>query len=117
MLVDASNFFPWKAKLDITLEEHDVLEYVEGEIKEPTENSNVAIKVRFKKREVKAKKIILDSLGDHLVEETIIPQGTKGMIIMQVRLNHSTFLFFLFLSLKKMTQHYSGQVRSSNQIK
>lgn len=34
-LVDASNFFSCKAKLDIILEEHDVLEYVEGEVAKP----------------------------------------------------------------------------------
>lgn len=34
-LNDASNFGPLKEKLDITLEEHDVLEYVEGEVEEP----------------------------------------------------------------------------------
>lgn len=62
-LVDASNFFPWKARLDITIEEHDVLEYVA----EPIENSNAAITARCKKGKVKAKKIILDSLGDHLI--------------------------------------------------
>lgn len=52
--------------LDITLEEHDVLEYVEGEVAEPAENSNATIKARYKKGKVKAKKIILDSLEDLL---------------------------------------------------
>ena len=66
-LVDTSSFFPSKSRLDITLEEHDVLEYVEGEVAEPAKTSNVVIKARYKKGEVNAKKIILDSLGDHLI--------------------------------------------------
>jgi len=66
-LVDASNFLPWKAKLDITLEEHDILGYVEGEVAKLAENSNAAIKARYKKGEVKDTNIIVDSLGDHLI--------------------------------------------------
>lgn len=40
---------------------------MEDEVVEPPKNLNVVVKARFKKREVKAKKIILDSLGDHLI--------------------------------------------------
>lgn len=51
----------------MTLKEHNVLEYVEGEVVEPKKNSNAAINTWYKKGEVKAKKIIIDSIGDHLI--------------------------------------------------
>lgn len=62
-LVDASNFFPWKARLDITLEEHDALEYVEGEVAEPAEKSNVVIKARYKKDKSRLKILSLTLLA------------------------------------------------------
>jgi len=37
-LNDTLNFGPWKAGLDITLEEHEVMEYVEGTIADPLKN-------------------------------------------------------------------------------
>lgn len=43
-LNDASNFGPWKERLDITLEEHVVLEYVECKLVKPLENSNLVVK-------------------------------------------------------------------------
>ncbi len=58
-LNDASNIGPWKAKLYITLEEHEILEYVEGTIVDPLENSSATVKSKHKNGEIKARKIIL----------------------------------------------------------
>lgn len=66
-LNDASNFGPWKARVDITLEEHDVWEYVEGTIADPPQNASAAVNSKYKKGEIKARKNILDSLSDHLI--------------------------------------------------
>ena len=63
----------------IFLKEYVVLEHVEGEIAEPTENSNDAMKVRFKKRKVKAKNIILNSLGGHLIMFVVNLKKSKEM--------------------------------------
>ena len=70
---------PWKEILDITLEEHDVLEYVEGEVEEPLKNLNATIKAIFKKGEVKVKNIIFDSLGDHLITHVSKLKKSKEM--------------------------------------
>lgn len=48
-LNDVSNFGPWKARVDITLEKHEVLEYVEDTIADQPENASVAIKSKYKK--------------------------------------------------------------------
>lgn len=49
------------------LDENDVLEYVEGKVPRLPENASAATKAKYKKCEIKAKKIIIDSLRDHLI--------------------------------------------------
>ena len=43
------------------------MDYVQGKIIEPPSNAPVATKTKYKKGEVKAKKIIRDSIHKHLV--------------------------------------------------
>ena len=66
-LHDNSNYHAWKMSLDLTLEEQDVMDYVQGKISEPPSNASTAAKTKHKKGEVKAKKIIRDSIHKHLV--------------------------------------------------
>jgi len=65
-LKDKSNYHAWKMTLDLTLEEHDAMDYVQGKVVEPPLNATAA-KTMYKKGEVKAKKIIIDSIQKHLV--------------------------------------------------
>jgi hypothetical protein len=60
----ASNFIPWKCKLQMLLEEAKIWEHVEKEIVAPTDPKLLATHV---KKEAKAKRIILDSVKDHLI--------------------------------------------------
>ena len=53
--------------LDLTLEEQEVLDYVKGKIPEAPSNAPVAAKTKYNKAEVKAKKIIRDSIDKCLV--------------------------------------------------
>lgn len=64
---DKSNYHAWKMSLDLTLEKHDAMYYVQGKITKPPSNALPATKKKFKKGEVKAKKIITDSIHKHLV--------------------------------------------------
>eukprot|EP00253_Pinus_taeda_P006779 PITA_06779 len=66
-LNDKSNYHSWNMSLDLTLEEHDAMDYVQGNITEPPSNAPIATKSKYKKGEVKAKKIIRDSIHKHLV--------------------------------------------------
>ena len=45
---------------DLILEEHGVMDYVQGRVVEPPSNAPVATKTKYKKGEVKAKIIIID---------------------------------------------------------
>eukprot|EP00253_Pinus_taeda_P035358 PITA_35358 len=53
--------------LDLTLEEKEVMDYVQGKIPEPPSNALVVAKTKYNKAEVKAKKIIRDSIDKHSV--------------------------------------------------
>jgi len=45
-LNDKSNYHAWKMSLDLTLEEQDVMEYVQGKISEPPSNASAATKTK-----------------------------------------------------------------------
>ena len=66
-LNDKFDYHAWKMSLDLTLEEQDVMDHVEGNIIEPPSNELNTSKTKYKKGEVKAKKIIRDSINKHLV--------------------------------------------------
>eukprot|EP00253_Pinus_taeda_P002162 PITA_02162 len=66
-LHEKSNYHGWKISLDLTLEEQEVLDHVRGRIIEPPSNASVAARNKWTKGEVKAKKIIQDSIDKRLV--------------------------------------------------
>ena len=66
-LNDKFDYYAWKMTLDVALEEHEVLDYVQGKVAEPPSNALAIVKTKYKKGEVKAKKILVDSIQKHLV--------------------------------------------------
>lgn len=83
-LNDASNFTTWSDILDLTLEEIDVMEYVEGNVVETPESAITNVKSKYKKCEVKAKKIIVDSLKDHIITYVSKLKNSKDMYNMLI---------------------------------
>ncbi|XP_059078085.1 uncharacterized protein LOC131876659 [Cryptomeria japonica] len=59
-----SNFNSWKSRVLIVLKENDLLEFVEVDISKPIEDLK---KIQWKKNGTKARKIMIDSVKDHLV--------------------------------------------------
>ena len=66
-LNDKYEYHAWKMTLDLTLEEHEVLDYVQGKVVEPTSNAPFSTKTKYIKCEVKENKILVDSIQNHLV--------------------------------------------------
>ena len=66
-LKDKFDYLALKMSLDLTLEEQEVMDYVQGKITESPSNASVATKTKYKKGEFQAKKIIRDSIQKHLV--------------------------------------------------
>ena len=58
------NWTPWKARIVLLLEESELWEIVESAITLPTDPILLS---EFKKKNVRAKRIILDSVKDHII--------------------------------------------------
>ena len=63
-LEGAKKFWAWKDRVLLILEEHDLENYVKGEV---TELKGDEDKAKHKKNMVKDKNIIVDSIKDHLI--------------------------------------------------
>ena len=48
-LNDKFDYHAWKMSLDLTLEDNDVMDYVQGKIIRPPSNAPVAAKTKYKK--------------------------------------------------------------------
>lgn len=72
----ASNFNPWKSRVLISLEENDHLLFVEDVLPEPEDATE---KAQWKKNDVKARKILIDSVKDHLVPHISKLKTAKAM--------------------------------------
>eukprot|EP00253_Pinus_taeda_P027685 PITA_27685 len=64
---EKADYHRWKMSIDLTLEDQGVLDHVKGNIIEPPSNAPPTARNKWKNGEVKAKKIIRDSIDKHLV--------------------------------------------------
>jgi hypothetical protein len=71
-----TNFSSWKSRLLITLEESDLMKYVEEVVREST---NDAEKSQWRKNDGKARKIIIYYVRDHLIPHVSNLKTTKQM--------------------------------------
>jgi hypothetical protein len=58
------NFISWKHRILLILEENELLDHVKQVLLEPEEED---AKTKYKKNEIKAKRILIDSIKDHLI--------------------------------------------------
>lgn len=76
ILDDASNFLSWKFKVTLLLEENDIWDIIKYIVAEPT---NIQQLETHKKKEVKAKCMIMDTLKDHLILHISKKKNKKEM--------------------------------------
>lgn len=60
----AANYTSWKFRILIVLEENDLLNYVKSIVDEPLDDMK---KAQWRKNNLMARKILIDSIKDHLV--------------------------------------------------
>ena len=65
-LEGASNFILWKSRVLLLLEENHLLQFVKAKVPEPQAKED---KPRWRKDDAKARRILVDSIGDHLVPQ------------------------------------------------
>lgn len=66
-LGDSSNFVAWKVRSETICDNNNVLDYIQGKVPEPSENSCVFVKNKHTKCELKEKQIMTDGLQDNLL--------------------------------------------------
>ena len=67
-LEGAINFIPWKARIILLFKENDLWDVVESTVAKPVVVPTVAADLTaFNKKDVKAMRIILDAIKDHVV--------------------------------------------------
>ena len=75
-LEGANNFQAWKYRVMLVLEENDLEGFIEADIPEPEGDED---KAKHKKSLVKAKRIIADSIKDHMIPHVSSLKTPKKM--------------------------------------
>ena len=64
----AQNFSPWKARIVLILQENELWNIVDSTTTNPmTVPTDAAAKIVFDKKDIKAKRILLDAIKDHVI--------------------------------------------------
>ena len=82
-LEGVEKFHAWKYRISIILEENDLARFIKEDVPEPT---NVAAKEKHQKDTVRAKRIIADSIKDHLIPQVSSKKTPKEMFDALTRL-------------------------------
>jgi hypothetical protein len=72
----ADNFRSWKHRVLLVLEENELLDHVKQVLPKPEDEE---AKAKFRKNEVKAKRILTDSIKDHVIPNVSELKSTKEM--------------------------------------
>ena len=77
-LIGASNYLAWKKIIDLILKEQEVMKYVLGEITKLGKDKSQEL-AKYKKGEVRAQRIIVESIKDSLVPFVANLKTSKAM--------------------------------------
>eukprot|EP00253_Pinus_taeda_P009076 PITA_09076 len=114
-LKDKSDYHAWKMTLDLTLEENDVMDYIKGRVVEPPSNALIVAKTKYTKGEVKAKKIIVGSIQNHLVAYIFDLETSKEMydkLVGMFKVNNANQILFLKNKLKDIKMDKGKSIQS-----
>jgi hypothetical protein len=75
-LEGVENFRAWKYKIGLILEENGLEKFIKENVSEPEEE---ATKEKYKKDMIRAKRIIADSIKDHLIPQVSSKNTPKHM--------------------------------------
>lgn len=114
-LCEKSDYHRWKMFLDLTLEEQEVMDYVKGQIPEPPSNAPTATKNKYNKAEVKAKKIIRDSIDKRLVAYIFDLNTSKEIynrLVSMFKVSDANQILFLKNKLKDIKKGKGKDIQS-----
>ena len=73
-----SNFGSWKSRVILSLEENDLFKFMNEDVPEPEQDDE---KARWKKNDARARRILVDSMKDHLVPNIYEKMTSRKMFI------------------------------------
>ena len=114
-LHDKCDYHGWKMSLDLTSEEKEVMDYVQGKIPEPPSNALAAAKAKYNRVEIKAKKIIKDSIYKHLVayiSELKTSKETYDRLVGMFKVSNANQILFLKNKLKDIKKGKDEDIQS-----
>ena len=114
-LTDKSDYHAWKMSLDLALEHQDVMDYVQGKIYEPPSNASAAIKMKYRKGEIKSKMIIRNSNHKHLVAYISELSTSKEMydnLVSMFRASNANQVLFFKNQLKNIKKGKDESIQS-----
>jgi hypothetical protein len=82
----ASNFYPWRERISLVLEENGLLEIAEGKVAAPADPVQLA---SHAKKDVKARRILVDGVKDHIIPHLSGKKTTREMWEALVKLYQS----------------------------
>jgi len=101
--------------LDLTLEEKEVMNYVQSKILEPPSNAPTTAKTKYNSVEVKVKKIIMDSIDKHLMAYISELKTSKEIYLRLVgmfKVNNANQILFLKNKLKDIKKGKDKDIQS-----
>jgi len=105
----------WNMSLDLVLEDLDVMDYVQGNIKEAPSNAPAATKTKYRKGEIKAKMIIRDSIHKHFVAYIFELSTSKEMydkLVIMFRASNANQVLFFKNQLKNIKKGKKESIQS-----
>jgi len=114
-LKDKSDYHAWKMSLDLTLEENDAMDYVKGRAVEPPSNAFATAQRKYKKGEVKSKKIIVDSIHKPLLAYISVLETSKetyDKLVGMFKVNNTNQVLFLKNKLKNIKMDRGKSIQS-----
>ena len=114
-LHDKSDFHGWKMSLDLTLEEKELMDYVQGKIPKPPSNASDVAKTNYNRAEVKAKKIIRDSIDKHLMAYISKLETSKEIynrLVDMFKVSNANQILFLKNKLKDIKKGKDEDIQS-----
>ena len=112
----ADNFRAWKCRISLILEENDLDKYISGEVLAPKGDEAKCI---HKKNLVKAKRIIADSIKDHLIPHVSSLKTPKEVFdaLMKLMTLRNYMKNVKIQNLETMQSYFTGVSQIKEQLK
>ena len=114
-LTGKEDFHAWKMTLDLMLEDQDAMDYVQRKIQETPSSALVATKSKYKRREIKEKLMIQDSIHRSLVTCISKLHTSKEMydkLVNMFKANNANQVLFFKNQLKNLKKGRDESVQS-----